>query len=97
MIATLDDRDLKLEQERLVTERAQTMRERRQAAAAHERAQVRILTAIVASFDGVLGQAICRSRWVHRWHRAMSCSSCYQPGTTVSNCGTRIGRGSGRL
>lgn len=51
LLATLDDRDLTLEQVKLSTERAQTLRERREAAAEHERATVRILTAQLEQAD----------------------------------------------
>ncbi len=54
VLATLDDRDLKLEQIRLDTERAQYIRERRQAVAGHDRAQVRILSAQVQQTDAQL-------------------------------------------
>jgi len=54
LLATLDDRDLKLEQVRLATEQAQYRRERRQAAAEHDRAAVRILTAQIEQAEAQL-------------------------------------------
>jgi multidrug resistance efflux pump len=45
LLAALDDRDLKLERVRLATQRAQHQREQKEAAAKHERAQERILSA----------------------------------------------------
>jgi biotin carboxyl carrier protein len=53
-LATLDDRDLKVERVRLATERAQHVRERREAAAKHERAQVRILSAQIQQAEAQL-------------------------------------------
>jgi len=54
LLATLDDRDLKLEQVRLSTEQAQYRRERRQAAAEGDRARVRILTAQIEQAEAQL-------------------------------------------
>ncbi|MES9906676.1 MAG: efflux RND transporter periplasmic adaptor subunit, partial [Sedimenticola sp.] len=54
LLATLDDRDLKLEQVRISTERAQYRRERRQAAADHDRALVRILSAQIEQAEAQL-------------------------------------------
>lgn len=45
VLAILDDRDLNLESIKLSTQRAQYQRERREAAAGHDRAKVRILSA----------------------------------------------------
>jgi len=55
LLASLDDRDLKLEQVRLSTERAQYVRERREAVADHDRARVRILSAQIQQTDAQLG------------------------------------------
>jgi multidrug resistance efflux pump len=54
VLATLDDRDMKVERVRLATERAQHVRERREAAAKHERAQVRILSAQIQQAEAQL-------------------------------------------
>ncbi len=54
VLATLDNQDLKLEQVRLSTEQAQYRRERREAAAQHNRGQVRILTAKVEQAEAKL-------------------------------------------
>lgn len=54
VLASLDDRDLKVERMRLATERAQHERERREAAAKHERARVRILTAEIQQAEAQL-------------------------------------------
>ncbi len=66
LLATLDDRDLKLEQARLITERAQYIRERRQAVADHDRAQVRILSAQVQQADAqleLINEQLARTRF----------------------------------
>lgn len=54
LLATLDDRDLQLEQVSISTELAQYRRERRQAAAEHDRAKVRILTAQIEQANAQL-------------------------------------------
>ena len=65
LLATLDDRDLVLEQVRISTEKAQYGRERRQAAADHDRATVRILTAQIEQADAqlnLIGERLARTR-----------------------------------
>lgn len=54
LLAILDDRDLNLESVKLSTQRAQYQRERREAAAAHDRAKVRILSAQIDQAEAQL-------------------------------------------
>jgi RND family efflux transporter MFP subunit len=54
VLARLDDRDLKLEQQRLTSEREQLVRKQRQALAAKERATVAVLAAQIDQADAAL-------------------------------------------
>jgi RND family efflux transporter MFP subunit len=65
LLATLDDRDLKVEKVRLSTEIAQLRRERREATAQHERAQVRILNAKMDQIEAqiaLIDEQLARTR-----------------------------------
>lgn len=66
-VCRLDDRDLKLEQVRLMSEREQLLRKQRQALAAQERASLAILAAQIAQVDAALafvGEKLSRARMV---------------------------------
>lgn len=54
VLATLDDRDLRVESIGLATEQAQYLRERREAVASHDRARVRILSARIEQVQAQL-------------------------------------------
>ena len=90
LMGTLDDRDLKLEQQKLSSEKSRHSREYRSAMAGHERAQVAILDARINQSDARL-QLV--DKQLERMHIASPLSGVVVSGDLSQSLGSPVSRG----
>ena len=90
LMGTLDDRDLKLEQQKLSSEKARHSREFRSAMAGHERAQVAILDARINQSDARL-QLV--DKQLERMHITSPLSGVVVSGDLSQSLGSPVSRG----